>query len=289
MVGNAAERANLFDVRGLRIVYRRPGAKPLEAVKGVDFTLAEGETLGIVGESGSGKSTIAKALMLLLPVADGEVRFCGQDITRLDAAGRRAYRRDVQMVFQDAAGSLNPRMTIRQTLEEIIKHTQGGVRGRQESDNTTMGGVRGRQNPRPLQTPESLLSLVGLSEAVLEQYPRELSGGQCQRVSFARALAAGPRVLVADEPVSALDVSVQARILNLLRDLRRSLNLAVILIAHDLAVVRNVCDRVCVMHHGVFEDAGPAEDVFARPTSDYTRRLLDAVPDVSRALRARRQ
>ena len=275
MVGNAAERANLFDVRGLRIVYRRPGAKPLEAVKGVDFTLAEGETLGIVGESGSGKSTIAKALMLLQPIAGGKVLFCGQDITQLNAADRRAYRQDVQMVFQDAAGSLNPRMTIRQTLEEIIKHTQGGVRG--------------RQSPRPLQTPESLLSLVGLSEAVLEQYPRELSGGQCQRVSFARALAAGPRVLVADEPVSALDVSVQARILNLLRDLRRNLNLAVILIAHDLAVVRNVCDRVCVMHHGVFEDAGPAEDVFARPTSDYTRRLLDAVPDVARALRARAQ
>ena len=262
----------LFEVRGLRIVYRRPGARPLEAVKGVDFTLAEGETLGIVGESGSGKSTIAKALTLLLPVAGGEVRFCGKDITRLDAAGKRAYRRDVQMVFQDAAGSLNPRMTIRQTLEEIIKHTAGGVRG--------------RQSPRPL-SPESLLSLVGLSDAVLEQYPRELSGGQCQRVSFARALAAGPRVLVADEPVSALDVSVQARILNLLRDLRRNLNLAVILIAHDLAVVRNVCDRVCVMHHGVFEDAGPAENVFAHPTSDYTRRLLDAVPDVARALRAR--
>ena len=277
MVGETTGRAALFDVRGLRIVYRRPGAKPLEAVKGVDFTLAEGETLGIVGESGSGKSTIAKALTLLLPVAGGEVRFCGQDITRLDAPGRHAYRRDVQMVFQDAAGSLNPRMTIRQTLEEVIRLTSSG-------------GVRGRQNPRPLQEqrPEDLLGIVGLSEAVLDQYPRELSGGQCQRVSFARALAAGPRVLVADEPVSALDVSVQARILNLLRDLRRNLNLAVILIAHDLAVVRNVCDRVCVMHHGVFEDAGPAEDVFARPTSDYTRRLLDAVPDVDRALRARR-
>ena len=261
----------LFEVRGLRIVYRRPGAKPLEAVKGVDFTLSEGETLGIVGESGSGKSTIAKALTLLLPVAGGEVRFCGQDITCLDAAGRRAYRRDVQMVFQDAAGSLNPRMTIRQTLEEIIKHTKGG----------------GQTSRSLSHTPQSLLSLVGLSNAVLEQYPRELSGGQCQRVSFARALAAGPRVLVADEPVSALDVSVQARILNLLRDLRRNLNLAVILIAHDLAVVRNVCDRVCVMHHGLFEDAGPAEDVFAHPTSDYTRRLLDAVPDVARALNAR--
>ena len=269
MVEESAGRAPLFDVRGLRIVYRRPGAKPLEAVRGVDFTLAEGETLGIVGESGSGKSTVAKALMLLQPIADGEALFCGKDITRLDAAERRAYRRDVQMVFQDAAGSLNPRMTIRQTLEEVLKFTSGGVRGRQR--------------------PEDLLGIVGLSEAVLDQYPRELSGGQCQRVSFARALAAGPRVLVADEPVSALDVSVQARILNLLRDLRRSLNLAVILIAHDLAVVRNVCDRVCVMHHGVFEDAGPAEDVFAHPTSDYTRRLLDAVPDVSRALRARRR
>ena len=266
MVGNAAERANLFDVRGLRIVYRRPGAKPLEAVKGVDFTLAEGETLGIVGESGSGKSTIAKALMLLLPVADGEVRFCGQDITRLDAAGRRAYRRDVQMVFQDAAGSLNPRMTIRQTLEEIIKHTQGGVRG--------------RQNPRPLQTPESLLSLVGLSEAVLEQYPRELSGGQCQRVSFARALAAGPRVLVADEPVSALDVSVQARVLNLLRDLKCDLGLSILLIAHDLAVVKNVCDRVAVMERGRFVDSGETAEVFAAPKSPYTRRLLAAVPRI---------
>ena len=276
MVEESAGKATLFDVRGLRVVYRRPGAKPLEAVKGVDFTLAEGETLGIVGESGSGKSTIAKALMLLQPIAGGEVLFGGKDITRLDAAGRCAYRRDVQMVFQDAAGSLNPRMTIRQTLEEVLK--------------LVVGGDQGRQPSRPLQKrrPEDLLGIVGLSEAVLDQYPRELSGGQCQRVSFARALAARPRVLVADEPVSALDVSVQARILNLLRDLRRNLNLAVILIAHDLAVVRNVCDRVCVMHHGVFEDAGPAEDVFANPTSDYTRRLLDAVPDVARALRARR-
>ena len=258
----------LFAVKGLRVTYRRPGARPVEAVRGVDFSLAEGETLGIVGESGSGKSTIAKALMLLQPVAGGEILFCGRDVARLDAAGRRAYRRDVQMVFQDAAGSLNPRMTIRQTLEEVVRITGGGRRAAQR--------------------PEELLGIVGLSEAVLDQYPRELSGGQCQRVSFARALAAGPRVLVADEPVSALDVSVQARILNLLRDLRRNLNLAVVLIAHDLAVVRNVCDRVCVMHRGVFEDAGPAEEVFARPASNYTRTLLDAVPDVARALRARR-
>ena len=258
MVGESAGRATLFEVRGLRVVYRRPGAKPLEAVRGVDFTLSEGETLGIVGESGSGKSTIAKALMLLQPVAGGEALFCGKDITRLDAAERRAYRRDVQMVFQDAAGSLNPRMTIRQTLEEVLKFTSGGVRG--------------------CQRPEDLLGIVGLSEAVLDQYPRELSGGQCQRVSFARALAAGPRVLVADEPVSALDVSVQARILNLLRDLRRSLNLAVILIAHDLAVVRCLCSRALVMDAGRIVEEGPAETLFSAPRTPFTRELLDAVP-----------
>ena len=148
-------------------------------------------------------------------------------------------------------------------------------------------GTRADVRPKRTRTPRELLDVVGLSEAVLDQYPRELSGGQCQRASFARALAVNPKVLVADEPVSALDVSVQARILNLLRDLRRNLNLAVILVAHDLAVVRNVCDRVCVMNEGLFVDAGPAEDVFAHPSADYTKRLLAAVPDVARALAER--
>ncbi len=260
--------APLFEVRDLHVAYRRPGKPPLMAVKGVSFNLHSGETLGIVGESGSGKSTIAKALMLLQPIAGGEMLFRGRDITRLSSAERRAYRRDVQMVFQDAVGSLNPRMTIRQALTEAIAQTSGP---------SGDGGS----------SPNALLDIVGLSEAVLDQYPRELSGGQCQRASFARALAVKPKVLVADEPVSALDVSVQARILNLLRDLRRNLNLAVILVAHDLAVVRNVCDRVCVMNEGLFVDSGPAEDVFMHPTADYTKRLLAAVPDVARALRNR--
>jgi len=259
--------SELFRVTGLHVTYRRPGERPLEAVRGVDFTLSEGETLGIVGESGSGKSTIAKTLMLLQPSSGGEIRFCGRNVEGMSTAARRAYRRDVQMVFQDAVGSLNPRMTIRQALVEALRFA------------TKEGAAR---------SPESLLDIVGLSTAVLDQYPRELSGGQCQRASFARALAVGPRVLVADEPVSALDVSVQARILNLLRDLRRELNLAVILIAHDLAVVRNVCDRVCVMHRGLFADVGPADEVFAHPKSDYTRTLLAAVPDVARELARRR-
>ena len=255
----------LFEVKDLHVTYRRPGEKPLEAVKGVSFSLTEGETLGIVGESGSGKSTIAKTLMLLQPSSGGEILFCGEDIEKYTAARRRAYRRDVQMVFQDAVGSLNPRMTIRQALEEALRFATA-------------------EKP---QTPESLLDIVGLSKAVLDQYPRELSGGQCQRASFARALAVNPRVLVADEPVSALDVSVQARILNLLRDLRRGLNLSVILIAHDLAVVRNVCDRVCVMHKGLFADVGAADEVFAHPKSEYTKTLLAAVPDVARELARR--
>ena len=220
----------------------------MEAVKGVSFSLARGETLGIVGESGSGKSTIAKALIGL------EKPFSGKVICHV---------KSMQMVFQDAVGSLNPRMTVRQALEEVFK-----VKG------------SGRF------TAEQLLDIVGLSAAVLEQYPREMSGGQCQRVSIARALACEPEVLIADEPVSALDVSVQARILNLLRDLRRNLGLAILLIAHDLAVVKNVCDRVCVMQSGRFMDVGASDEVFNHPQSDYTRRLLAAVPDVRRALRA---
>ena len=269
-------REVLFRVKDLHVTYRRPGQKAVEAVRGVSFDLHAGETLGVVGESGSGKSTIAKTIMLLQPSSGGEILFRGKDIASFTSAERRQYRRDVQMVFQDAVGSLNPRMTIRQALDEILKKSAGGVRG--------------NQSPRSLsQTPESLLDIVGLSKAVLDQYPRELSGGQCQRASFARALAVNPKVLVADEPVSALDVSVQARILNLMRDLRRELGLAILLIAHDLSVVRNVCDRVCVMHRGLFEDVGPAEDVFDHPQSDYTKNLLAAVPDVRRSLAARKQ
>ena len=229
----------LVEVKDLHVRY---GA--YEAVKGVSFSLGEGEILGIVGESGSGKSTIAKTLIGLERKSAGEV------IVRA---------KSMQMVFQDAVGSLNPRMTVRQTLSEVRKIKQ--------SNNRTI---------------EQLLDLVGLSPAVLEQYPREMSGGQCQRVSVARALACNPEVLIADEPVSALDVSVQARVLNLLRDLRRDLGLSILLIAHDLAVVKNVCDRICVMERGLFVDVGDAEQVFSRPTSDYTRRLLEAVPRIAR-------
>ena len=235
----------LLNVKDLHVRYGK-----FEAVKGVSFSLGAGEILGIVGESGSGKSTIAKTLVGLEKASSGEV-------TIADGVS-------VQMIFQDAVGSLNPRMTVRQTLAEVLK-----IWGKRGTGNGERGGsVKG------------LLELVGLSDAVLDQYPREMSGGQCQRVSIARALACRPDVLIADEPVSALDVSVQARVLNLLRDLRRDLGLSILLVAHDLAVVKNVCDRICVMERGRFVDVGPAEQVFENPTSDYTRRLLAAVPRI---------
>ena len=234
----------VIEVADLRVRYGS-----YEAVKGVSFALAKGEILGIVGESGSGKSTIAKTLMGLERAASGTISFSSGPVR-------------LQMIFQDAVGSLNPRMTIRQTLREVIAQIQR-KRGAAAEDEA-----------------RRLLGLVGLSDAVLDQYPREMSGGQCQRVSIARALATQPEILVADEPVSALDVSVQARVLNLLRELRQKMELSILLIAHDLAVVKNVCDRICVMERGSFVDAGDTEQVFGHPSSDYTKRLLAAVPRI---------
>lgn len=235
---------NILEVRDLHVRY---GA--YEAVKGVSFALKKGGILGIVGESGSGKSTIAKVLMGLHRDYSGAITFNLQPSTC-------NLRSKIAMIFQDAVGSLNPRMTIGQTLGEVVRIRRSKL------------------------SVSKLLSMVGLSEAVLSQYPRELSGGQCQRVSIARALACEPDILVADEPVSALDVSVQARVLNLLRDLRRELGLSILLIAHDLAVVKNVCDEICVMEHGLFVDRGESAAVFEHPQSDYTKKLLTAVPRI---------
>ena len=238
----------LLEVENLHVKYGS-----FEAVKGVSFSLGEGEMLGIVGESGSGKSTIAKTLVGLERPSAGK-------ITIAPGIG-------LQMIFQDAVGSLNPRMTVRQMLDETLRHATRKAKG-------------GAIDLKGATDAGGLVSLVGLSKAVLDQYPRELSGGQCQRVSVARALACQPKVLIADEPVSALDVSVQARVLNLLRDLRRDLGLSILLVAHDLAVVKNVCDNVCVMEKGLFVDAGTSEEVFANPKSEYTKHLLAVVPKI---------
>ena len=249
----------LLEVEDLHVKYGS-----FEAVKGVSFSLGEGEMLGIVGESGSGKSTIAKTLVGLERPSAGRIT-----IAQRPSAGRITIAPGVglQMIFQDAVGSLNPRMTVHQMLDETLRHATRRAKG-------------GAIDLKGATDAGGLVTLVGLSKAVLDQYPRELSGGQCQRVSVARALACQPKVLIADEPVSALDVSVQARVLNLLRDLRRDLGLSILLVAHDLAVVKNVCDNVCVMEKGLFVDAGTSEEVFANPKSEYTKHLLEVVPKI---------
>lgn len=259
----------LLNVENLYVTYHTPGHKPFVAVRGVSFALAAGESLGIVGESGCGKSSLAKTIIGLLHPSAGTIHFEDQLTTHFNSAMFQRYRHKVQMVFQDATDSLNPRMTVRQTLEEVLRVHQM----------VPIHQITARI--------DTLLNRVGLPKTVLSAYPREISGGQCQRVSFARCLALEPCLIIADEPVSALDVSVQARILNLMRTLQKELNLAMILISHDLAVVRTVCDRIVVMQNGVFVESGLATEVLDTPQHAYTRELLSAVPDVGRALRQR--
>jgi len=260
---------DLLAVEALHVRYPVPGRKTVAAVKGVSLGVAAGESLGIVGESGCGKSSLARAVVGLTPVHAGRILYEGRDVAAFTTAERAVWRRGVQMIFQDAVGSLNPRMTLGRTLEEVL-HVH-------HADRT---GGRAAQSERIA----FLLDAVGLPADVVDAYPRELSGGQCQRASIARCLALEPRVIIADEPVSALDVSVQARVLNLLRDLQRRFNLALILISHDLAVVRTVCDRAMVMNAGEVVEQGRPADIFAAPQHPYTRQLIAAVPDVRRAL-----
>jgi ABC-type glutathione transport system ATPase component len=259
----------LLRVEQLSVAYPCRGQAPFVAVHDVSFKVDAGQSFGVVGESGCGKTSMAKALMGLHPPSAGHIRFDGRDIVQMKGPQFKAYRRSVQMVFQDAVGSLNPRMTVQQMLAEVL-HVH-----------------RMRPVDQIQQRVLELIDRVGLSSDVLHAYPREMSGGQCQRVSIARCLALEPRLIVADEPVSALDVSVQARILNLIRTLQTELNLAVILISHDLAVVRNICDRVAVMYQGQFVETGEASDVMDHPQHAYTQTLLSAVPDVGRALQRR--
>jgi oligopeptide transport system ATP-binding protein len=229
----------------------------LHAVDGVDMDIRRGESLALVGESGSGKSTLALALTGVRPVDRGEIRFDGR---RLPSHRSRADRRRIQMVFQDPYSSLNPRLTVGGMLAELLKAHHVVPRSQVK------------------EVSAELLTLVGLAPTALSAYPRQFSGGQRQRVAIARALALRPDVLVADEPVSALDVSVQATILNLLQDLRRELGLTLLLISHNLAVVRHLCDRVAVMYLGRIVEIAPTEQVFRAPRHPYTRGLLAAIP-----------
>ena len=232
----------------------------VKAVDGVSFEIEEGQTLGLVGESGSGKSTTAYAALQLLRPTSGSVFFGGSELTILHGESLRRMRRQMQIVFQDPYASLNPRMTVGRIVGEPLQ----------------THGIGDRRSRRA--TVASLLELVGFDPAYTNRYPHEFSGGQRKRIGIARALALNPKLIVCDEPVSALDVSIQAQILNLLKDLQRDLGLTYLFIAHDLAVVRGMSDNIAVMREGVIVEQGPAERVYTQPQTDYTRALLAAVP-----------
>lgn len=254
-------------VRRLRVHYPLPAALPwqsggvVRAVEDVNFDLTAGETLGVVGESGCGKSTLARALVGLQPASGGSIRVLGQEMVGASAARWREQRRHVQFIFQDPLASLDPRMTIGEIVEEPLQALCPEL------------GAGERQS-RVL----AMLERVGLSAALRNRYPHEFSGGQCQRVGIARALVVSPKVLICDEPVSALDVSVQAQIINLLAALQQETGLAMLFIAHDLAVVRHLAQRVMVMYLGRVMEQAPSETLFAQPRHPYTRALMASVP-----------
>ena len=232
----------------------------VRAVDGVSFEIAPGETLGLVGESGSGKSTTGYCVVQLMRPTGGSVRFRGHELTTAGRGQIRRMRRELQIVFQDPYSSLDPRMTVGNIVAEPLQvHGVGTRRSRR-------GRVR------------HLLDVVGFNPKFTNRYPHEFSGGQRQRIGIARALALGPKLIVCDEPVSALDVSIQAQILNLLKDLQHEFGLAYLFIAHDLAVVRAVSDRIAVMRRGQIVETGRAEEVYERPRNPYTKQLLTAVP-----------
>lgn len=260
----------LIEVRGLTMRYPiqggfldgfLPGHRwTLTALNSVDLDIAPGEIFSLVGESGSGKTTLGRALLRLVEPTSGEVRFRGEDVLSMGPARLRAARRDLQMVFQDPWSSLNPRLTVGQILGEVL-HVHDIAKG-------AAAKARVRE----------LLDLVGLPPEAADRYPRHFSGGQRQRIGIARALAVDPEFIVADEPVSAVDVSVQAQIMNLLLDLRERLGLTLLMIAHDLSVVRYVSDRVAVMYLGQIVENAPAAEIFANPRHPYTRGLMAAAP-----------
>ena len=255
-----SDTAPLLTARGLVTRYPLPGGGAVNAVAGVDLDLFPGETLAVVGESGCGKSTLARSLLRLIEPTAGSVRFLGQDVLALGPAALRRQRREMQLVFQDPMASLDPRFTIGRTLAEpMLVH---GV------------GTSAERHARVA----TLLDLVGLDPAAAQRYPHEFSGGQRQRIAIARAIALEPRLVVLDEPVSALDVSIQSQVLNLLMDLKARLGLTYLFITHDLAVVGAIADRVAVMYLGRIVEDAPVERLFAAPAHPYTRALLAAVP-----------
>lgn len=242
-----------------RSMLGRPRAE-VRAVDDVSFEIAAGETLALVGESGCGKSTVGRLVLRLIEPSGGTVSFAGQDLGTLDAAGLRRFRSEAQLIYQDPYASLNPRMTVGAMLDEpLMLHTDMSRRDRRDR----VG---------------ELLTTVGLKSQFADRYPHEFSGGQRQRIAIARALAVSPKLVVCDEPVSALDVSIRSQVLNLLKDLQQKLGLSYLFISHDLAVVKHIADRVAVMYLGRIVESGSAEELFRSPRHPYAQALLSAIP-----------
>jgi oligopeptide/dipeptide ABC transporter ATP-binding protein len=267
----------LLEVRGLQKyfplgggLFQRGGTGVVKAVNDVDLDVARGEVVGVVGESGSGKTTAGRTILRLIEPTGGSIRFDGTDITHLSRADLRPYRRRMQIVFQDPYSSLSPRRKVKDVIgEAFVIHGIG-----------TSGDRRERT--------AALLSRVGLTADAMDRYPYEFSGGQRQRIGIARALAVEPEFIVADEPVSALDVSVQAQVVNLLQDLQQELGLAILFIAHDLAVVQYISDRIVVVYLGRVMEVAPSDELYRHPRHPYTRALLDAAPVPDPTLRRQR-
>ncbi len=252
----------LLEVENLVKTFRVSRVRSVQAVTGVSFQIDAGRTYGLVGESGSGKSTVARLVARLTEPTSGTIRFAGRDVSRLDRAALRDYRRDVQIIFQDPFSALNPRMTVEELIIEPLRvHRIGGAQEQR---------ARARQ----------LVSDVGLPKTALGRRPVDFSGGQRQRIMIARALSLQPKLIVADEPVSALDVSVQAQVLNLLKDLQEQFDLSYLFISHDLSVVEFISDRIGVMYRGELIEEGGKREIYRHPQQPYTQTLIDAIPHI---------
>ena len=238
----------------------------VKAVDGVSLDIEKGEILGLVGESGCGKSTLSRTLMQLIPPTSGSIILNGENLSALNHSEVRKRRLDFQMVFQDPYASLNPRMTVFSTIAEAVRQRHPKMKGAELEKKVI-----------------DLMSTVGLEAAQMKRYPHEFSGGQRQRIAIARALAPEPKLIIADEPVSALDVSIQSQILNLLKELQRDLGLTMVFISHDLGVVHYIADRIAVMYQGKIVETGPASEVFNSPKDEYTKRLLASIPKLKSA------
>ena len=264
----------LLEVRNLKVYFPIRGGilgrtvGYVKAVDDVSFTIEAGQTVGLVGESGSGKSTTGKAILGLEPLAGGTIHFNGENITKYIGKNRSAYRKDVQMIFQDVYSSLNPRKRVLDIIAEPIRNFE------------KLSKAEERKRV------DELLSIVGMSPDNASKYPFEFSGGQRQRIGVARAIALKPKLIVADEPVSALDLSVQAQVLNHLKDIQEELGLAYLFISHDLGVVRHMCENLVIMHNSRFVEVGTRKDIYDNPTHIYTKRLIAAIPDIDPAKRA---